>query len=131
MNPAELFYDLQTSAQKQLASAHGMTREGFIRWAEQKCILEPVVIDEKVVGVIALNGDVLHAAVSPSAKGRWLRQLQRFIERQGRNLVTMADKQDASANAFLVKAGAQRLSESEHVVRYAVKQGELWFNRER
>lgn len=127
MTLAELFYDLHSSVQLELAAEYGVTKEAFIQWAEDHCILESIEVDGEVAGVLALNGDSLHVAVRPEIKGRWLRQLQRFIEKQGRDLVCLTASSDQDARKFIERAGCVFEYADRNVARYKIKIDKLWF----
>lgn len=127
MSLAHIFYDLHAQAHRAFGEAHGITKDRFVRLAEERFTLEPVIVDGEIAGVLALSGDSLHVAVKPCAKGRWLRQLQRFIERQGRDLVCETMASDRVARRFIERSGCVLVSEDCDVARYAVQVGKLWF----
>lgn len=127
-NLATLWYRLHSDVQKTLGLRFGVGEEEFVSWAKSVEI-EPVVVDGKVQGVIALSGDRLHVAVTKEAKGRWLKQLQRFIEKQGRPLEALTASEDSQARRFIERTGCKLISEDSNCARYAVHPGDLWFNR--
>ena len=105
-----------------------MDEAKFIEWAKHLS-MEPVLVAGKIQGILAVSGDKLHVAVSPSAKGRWLRQLQRFIEKQGRNLIAVTAAQDRNARQFIERCGCLLLREDTNTATYDVDVSKLWFSR--
>ena len=119
VSPAEVVFDI---IKNQLPP--GISRDDFLSFATRYSFI-PVFQNGAIVGAYANDGPLVHAAVLPSARGKWFSKrvfawLRKIMQTYGK-IITTVEEENQAGHSFVSRIGFVEVKRNAGVVHYELR----------